>query len=148
MLRGVCCTALLTMLSANSLMAQTFKVLVLDALSGKPQSGVMIHYFCQSATHNFLPTDSDITNSGGIAIVGYMCKPDQHMEMDVTALPKEQCGEVPSLTFEEISSVGIITAPDGEGEMQCSTRISRKLKAVPSQVIIFIKKPSWWQYHF
>ena len=136
------------MLLNHSLAAQSFKVLVLDALSGKPQSGVMVHYFCQSAVHNFLPTDSDITNPDGIAIVDYMCRPDQHMEMDVTALPKDQCGEMPSLTFNEISSAGIIVAPDGDGEMQCPTKVSRKLKPIPGEVILFIKKPNWWQYHF
>jgi hypothetical protein len=128
--------------------AQNVKVLVLDALSGKPQSGVEVHYFCQSEGHNFLPEDSDITNSQGLAIVSYPCKEGQKIEFSVTALPKEECGGLDAVTFKEISSVGIISAPDVEGQMQCSTKISRKLKPVPGQVIIFIKKPSWWQYHF
>ena len=130
------------------LVAQNVRVLVLDALSGKPQSGAEVHYFCQSGTHNFLPADSDITNSEGIAIVAYRCKEDQKIEFFVTALPKEECGGLDTVTFKEISSVGIISAPDGEGQMQCPTKISRKLRPVPGQVIIFIKKPSWWQSHF
>jgi hypothetical protein len=135
-------------LAPTTLVAQDVRVLVLDALNGKPQSGVKVHYFCQSETHNFLPGDSDTTNSDGIAIVSYPCKEDQKIVIAVTALPKEECGELRPVTFNEISGVGIISPPDGEGEMHCPTKISRKLKPVPGQVIIFIKKPSWWQYHF
>ena len=148
MLRKTCSAVLLTMLSASApLMAQTIRVLVLDALSGKPQSGVEVHYFCQSAMHNFLPADSDITNSEGIALVAYTCKQDHHLQMFVTALPKEECGDVPSLTFEQVSTVGVISPANGAG-MDCPTKVSRKLNPVPGQVIIFIKKPSWWQAHF
>jgi hypothetical protein len=139
---------LLIFFAPSVLVAQNVKVLVLDALSGKPQSGVEVHYFCQSGAHNFLPEDSDITNSEGLAIVSYPCKEDQKIEFSVTALPKEECGGLDTVTFKEISSVGIISAPDGEGQMQCPTKISRKLKPISGQVIIFVKKPSWWQSHF
>jgi hypothetical protein len=140
---------LLTILFAPAvLVTQSVKVLVLDALSGKPQSGVEVHYFCQSGTHNFLPEDSDITNSEGLAIVSYPCKEDQKIEFWVTASKKEECGELNAVTFMEISSVGLIGSPDGDGQMQCPTKISRKLKPVSGQIIIFIKKPSWWQSHF
>ena len=80
-----------------------------------------------------------------------MCPPskdDQKIAFDVTALPKEQCGELQAVTLKEISEIGIVGPPDGEGEMHCPTKISRKLKPVPGQVIIFIKKPSWWRYRF
>jgi len=135
-------------LAPTALIAQSVKVLVLDALNGKPQIGVEVHYYCQSETHNFLPGDSDITKSDGLAIVAYPCKADQKIVFDVTALPKEECGDLPALSLKQIAEVGIISAPDGVGEMHCSTKISRKLKPVPGQVIIFIKKPSWLQYRF
>jgi hypothetical protein len=135
-------------LAPTALVAQDVRVLVLDAWNGKPQSGVKVHYFCQSETHNFLPGDSDITDADGIAIVSYPCKEEQKIVFAVTALPKEECGDLRPATFNEISGVGIISPPDGEGEMHCPKKISRKPKPVPGQVIIFIKKPSWWQYHF
>jgi hypothetical protein len=135
-------------LAPTALVAQSVNVLVLDALSGKPQSGVKVHYYCQSEPRNFLPGDSDFTKSDGLAVVAYPCKADQKIVFDVTALPKEECGDLPPLSLKEISEVGIISAPDGVGEMHCSTKISRKLKPVPGQVIIFIKKPSWLQYRF
>jgi len=138
----------LSSLVSTSLVAQSVKVLVLDALNGKPQSGVEVHYFCTSETRNFLPGDSDTTGSDGIALVSYPCKEDQKIVFDVTALPKEECGDLPALSLKEILEVGIISAPDGVGEMHCPTKISRKLKPVPGQVIIFIKKPSWLQYRF
>jgi hypothetical protein len=139
---------LIILFSPVVLVAQNVNVLVLDALSGKPQSGVEVHYFCQSGTHNFLPEDSDITNSEGRAIVSYPCKEDQKIEFWVNALKREECGELDAVTFTEISSVGIISPPDGEGQMQCPTKISRKLKPVSGQIIIFTKTPSWWQSHF
>jgi len=145
---GLLLSIIFFMFAPTALVAQSVRVLVLDALNGKPQSGVEVHYFCQSETHNFLPADSDTTNPDGIAIVSYPCKEDQKIAFDVTALPKEECGELPAVTFKEISEVGIISPPDGEGEMHCPTKISRKLKPVPAQVILFIKKPSWWQYRF
>ena len=138
----------LLILAPTALVAQSVNVLVLDALSGKPQSGVMVHYFCQSETHNLLPDDEDITNSDGIALVSYPCKADQKIVLFVTTLPKEECGDLPALSLKEISEVGIISPPDGVGEMHCPTKISRKLKPVPGQILIFIKKPSWVQYRF
>ena len=65
----------------------------------------------------------------------------------MTALPKEECGGEVDTTFKEIVTVGVISPPDAAGEMQCPTKISRKLKPVPGQVIIFIKKPNWFQPH-
>jgi hypothetical protein len=136
------------LLAPTAPVAQDVRVLVLDALNGKPQGGVEVHYFCQSETHNFFPVDSDITGSDGIAIISYPCKEDQKIVFDVTALPKEECGDLRPVTLNEISGAGIISQPDGDGEMHCPTKISRKLRPVPGQVIIFIKKPSWWQYYF
>jgi hypothetical protein len=141
-------TIIFIILAPTALVAQSVKVLVLDALSGKPQQGVTVYSFCQSDTHNFLPPDEDVTESDGIAIVSYPCKPDQKIEFFVTALPKEECGGEEAVSFREILEVGIISPPDDVGQMHCQTKISRKLKPVPGQVTIFIKKPSWMQSHF
>jgi hypothetical protein len=144
-MRGVLLRMLILLLASKALVAQDLRVLVLDAVSGKPQRGAKVHYFCQSDTRNIFPVESDITNSDGVAIVSYPCKENQKIVFDVTALPKEECGDLAPVTFNEILGIGIISPPDGEGEMQCPTKISRKLKPVPGQVIIFIKKPSFWQ---
>ena len=87
---GLLLSIIFFMFAPTALVAQSVRVLVLDALNGKPQSGVEVHYFCQSETHNFLPADSDTTNPDGIAIVSYPCKEDQKIAFDVTALPKER----------------------------------------------------------
>jgi hypothetical protein len=79
---------------------------------------------------------------------GPPAKDDEEIEIWVTALPKEECGSVAVLTLKEILSVGVINPPDGAGQMVCPTKISKKLKPVPGQVILFIKKPSWMQSHF
>ncbi len=144
-MRGVLLRIIILTLASKALVAQDVRVLVLDAVNGKPQRGAEVHYFCQSETRNVFPVDSEITNSDGIAIVSYPSKEKQKIVFDVTALPKEECGDLRPVTFDEISGVGIISWPDGKGEMQCPTKISRKLKPVPGQVIIFIKKPSFWQ---
>jgi hypothetical protein len=117
-------------LAPTALVAQSVKVLVLDALSGKPQQGVTVYHFCQSDAHNFLPPDEDVTKSDGIAIVSYPCKEGQKIALFVTALTKEECGDLGPVTFKEISA-GIISPPDGVGEMHCPTKISRNLKPVP-----------------
>lgn len=130
-------------LMSRATVAQDVRVLVLDAVTGKPQHGAKVHDFCRSETRNIFPVDSDITNADGIAIVTYLCKENQKIVFDVTSLPKEECGDLRPVTFGEISRVGIISPPDGEGEMQCPTKVSRKLKPVPGQVVIFIKRPSF-----
>ena len=136
-------------LLAGDLQAQSFKVLVLDAVSGKPQSNMQVGYFCQDSRRNY-STQEDDTDDEGIVVIPYRCKGEEpRIAVDVTGLPKEQCGSSAVVaTFEEISSNGIISAPDAAGEMHCTTKISRKLKPTPGQVIIFVKKPSWMQSHF
>ena len=46
----------------TKVMAQDLKVLVLDALNGKPQAGVQVDYFCVGKPHNS-PSKSALTNS-------------------------------------------------------------------------------------
>lgn len=133
---------------AADLEAQSFKVLVLDAVSGKPQENMQVHFYCQDSRRNY-SVEEDDTDSEGVVIIPYRCKgEDPEIAIFVTGLPREQCGGDGADTYERISSKGIISAPDAAGEMHCTTRVSRKLKPVPGQVIIFVKKPSWWQSHF
>ena len=135
--------------------AQSFKVLVLDAVSGKPQENIHVNFYCSDSRRNYFPVEEDDTDSEGIVNIPYKCKGDQP-KIVINAggavemrHHKEQCGgdEVVA-SYEQISSKGIISSPDEAGQMQCTTKISRKLKPVPGQVVIFVKKPSWWQSHF
>ena len=133
---------------AGDLEAQSLKVLVLDAVSGKPQENMQVYFFCQDSRRNY-SIEEDDTDSEGVVIIPYRCKGEEpKIAIDVSGLPKEQCGGSVVATYERISSKGIISEPDAAGEMHCTTRVSSKLKPVPGQVIIFVKKPSWWQSHF
>ena len=138
-----------TCLAAGPLAAQSFKVLVLDAVSGKPQSGMDIDYMCQGQKNTF-PGITVSTDTSGIAVVAWKCRDDEKILLSVTGLPKEQCGGAdPLLTLNEILSVGYIAPTDGDGNnLHCTNKIRRKLKPVPGQVIIFTKKANWWEARF
>jgi len=139
---------LLTLLCHLTLQGQTIRVLVLDALNGKPQEGVKVNYFCQYRYRNELPPKSVTTNSEGFADVPYTCGVDAKIEIGVYApLPKEQCGELGALTYDEISATGIVSNPSADGGIWCPKKISKKLKPVPGQLVIFVKKPTWHQSH-
>ena len=147
--------AVFVCLPSISLMAQNVKVLVLDAVSGKPQSKMEVSFFCQDSMRNHLPPEEDDTDDDGVVIIPYTCKGEESkIVIDASGSveergSKEQCGSSGvAATIEEISSKGIISAPDAAGQMHCTTKISRKLKPVPGQVVILVKKPSWWQSHF
>ena len=130
--------------------AQSFKVLVLDAGNGKPQPKIQVEFFCSDSRRNYLPPEEGDTDERGILIIPYTCEGDEaRINIDAAGRRKEQCGssEV-TATIEEISSKGIVSAPDAAGEMHCTTKISSKLKAVPGQITIFVKKPSLWQSIF
>jgi len=43
--------------------------------------------------------------------------------------------------------VGVISKPTADGGIWCPAKVSKKLKPIPGQVIIFVKKPTWWQKH-
>jgi hypothetical protein len=139
------------MLSSQSkVMAQDLKVLVLDALNGKPQAGVQVHYIC---TGKIPPTSSKsvkpvFTNTEGLAEITNICSTEEEIELSIfPPEPKEQCGETDPFTFRELSSVGIVSKPDSDGGIRCPSEVSKKLKHVPGQVIVFVKKPTWWQSH-
>ncbi len=126
--------------------SRTVRVLVLDALDGKPQSGVHVFYLCDEIPHS---TDSyEVINKTGVAEVLFSCRPGNKIELGaVTTTGKEGCGGGVAATLQEIESVGVISEPDSAGSIWCPTKISRKLKPVPGQVTLFVKKPTWWQSH-
>jgi hypothetical protein len=137
----------------GNLAAQNIDVLVLDALNGKPQQGVLVHWFCEGQR----PASSDerTTDNNGIAEVPFPCGNQGRIELSVLApdwkkhaYAKTECGELGPITLQNISQAGIISNPSADGNIWCPTKISRKLKPVPGQVTIFIKKPTWYQVHF
>jgi hypothetical protein len=136
--------------SQSKVMAQDLKVLVLDALNGKPQVGVEVSFICtgkipSTPSRSVKPVFS---NSEGLAKITNICSNEEEIELSIfPPEPKEQCGGPISFTFRELSSVGIISKPDSDGGIWCPTKVSKKLKPVPGQVIVFVKKPTWWQSH-
>jgi hypothetical protein len=139
-------------------MAQDLKVLVLDALDGKPQANVEVDYFCTGLPRKTQPNQAVtspyrvITNSGGLALFANPCGDEEKIELWISPPGrKEQCGELPPLAFRDVTSVGIVSEPDAEGGINgglwCPTKVSKKLKPVPGQVTMFVKKPTWWQSH-
>jgi hypothetical protein len=132
--------------SVGSSDASTIRVLVLDALDGKAQAEVSVGYLCDEIPHT---TNYAITNNNGIAEVPYSCQPGRKIELwAVPKTPKrEGCGSGAASTLEEIKAVGVISKPDSDGGIWCPTKVSRTLTAVPGQVTLFVKKPTWWQSH-
>jgi hypothetical protein len=125
----------------------TFRVLVLDALDGKPQAEIKVDYFCEGQGWN--PQDSVTTGPDGVAVVPYRCNGGRQ-EVSVIApspVKKEECGGLDATQWSDIVTTGVISDPSGAGSIWCPRKISRKLKPVPGQVTIFIKKPTWWQSH-
>jgi hypothetical protein len=130
--------------------AQDLHVLVLDALNGKPQANVEVEYFCTGPPRNSAP-NRFTTNNEGIAKISNLCNDKQKLEISVyPPNKKEQCGDDAITIFNDAASVGFISDPSaagGIGEMWCPTKVSKTLKPVPGQVIMFVKKPTWWQSH-
>jgi hypothetical protein len=125
---------------------QDLKVLVLDALDGKPQANVEVEYFCTGAQRNSAHKKS-LSNNEGIAKVSNFCSDEEEIEIFIYPPgKKEQCGGGP-ITPKDILSVGVVSKPDADGGIWCPTKVSKKLKPVPGQVIMFVKKPTWWQSH-
>ena len=127
------CFLLVCVLSCSrgmTVQAQSLKVLVLDALDGKPQANVKVEYFCMGPPINSTPKTT-VTDNEGTALISNFCSDKQ--EIDISIYPpnkKEQCGVGP-ITLKDILSVGAVAT----------------LKPVPGQVIMFVKKPTWWQSH-
>jgi hypothetical protein len=148
--------AVLFTLSTLRLVAfpQNFKVLVLDALNGKTQQNVKVDYFCEGRSPDQLnsPIESVLTGPDGMAQVPYKCASGARIELSVFppgdgVYAKEECGGEGGVTIDEIMKTGFIADPSSDGNIWCPRRVSKKLKPVPAQVIIFVKKPTWWQAH-
>ena len=126
--------------------AQDLRVLVLDASNGKPQAKVKVEYFCTRPQHNSAHQWTQ-TNGEGFLTFSNPCSEEE--EIEITIYPtdhKEQCG-VGAVTLKDILSVGVVAQPDAAGGIWCPTKVSKNLKPVPGQVILFVKKPTWWQSH-
>lgn len=131
---------------SQGMMAQDLQVVVLDALNGKPQANVEVEYSCTGPPRNSAHKTA-ITNKEGLAKVANRCEEKQ--EIYISVFPhdgKEQCGVGP-ITLKQILTAGAVAQPDADGGIWCPTKVSKKLKPVPGQVIIFVKKPTWWQSH-
>jgi 5-hydroxyisourate hydrolase-like protein (transthyretin family) len=136
-----------TPFSQSKLQGQDLKVLVLDALNGRPQANVEVEYFCAGPPLNSALNKS-ITSDEGIAKISILCNDKQKIEISVfPPNNKEQCGDDAATTFSDVASVGFLSKPDAAGGIWCPTKVSKTLKPVPGQAIIFVKKPTWWQSH-
>ena len=95
-------------LSCNrEMMAQDLRVLVLDALDGKPQASVDVEYFCTRPQRN-TAHKRVLTNSEGLATFSNPCSDEEGIEISVyPPNKKEQCGVGP-ITLKEILSVGSV----------------------------------------
>lgn len=123
-----------------------FKVLVLDALDGRPQAAMNISFLCGEIPHE---TNLRVTtDENGVAEVPYSCKSGSKIEVvAVGNIRKEGCGGGIMATIEDITSTGVVSKPDSAGSIWCPTKVSARLKPVPGQVTLFVKKPTWWQSH-
>src|SRR5512141_1284849 len=70
------------LLSAATLHAQTVKVVVLDALNGKPQKGAKVEFFCVGPPKNELPPHSMETNA--LAKIPNRCSGEKKLELSVS----------------------------------------------------------------
>ncbi len=148
-LHRMSCLLFIVAIAPNILRAQKIKVLVLDASSGKPQSGAAIQYFCTGASGNSANSAPVVTNSDGYALLTATCSDNEKIELSVLPQhPKEQCGKLPPLSLREISSAGVLANPSADGNIWCSNKVSKKMKANPGQITLFVKKPTWFQSHF
>jgi hypothetical protein len=135
--------------------AQTFKVRVLGALDGKPYNDIPIIYNCDDQAQFKVTWKRTVTDSNGFAAIPYECREDKRIKIDtfisngetIWAGKVEECGWLEPQSIEQIMQVGVISKPTAAGGIWCPTKVSKKLKPIPGQVIIFVKKPTWWQSH-
>ena len=135
-------------LTSASVAAQKIKVLVLGAVNGKPYEGIEIYSLCDDGGSgtSTLKTKTDVN---GLAEIPFRCasgvkfKVSTYIEGDKLS----ECGEMEGQTLQKILEVGFISDPRGAGGIWCPAKISKKLKPVPGEVILFVKKPTWWQSH-
>jgi hypothetical protein len=137
------------MFTGLSFQAQMFKVSVLNALNGTPFKGVKVFYICEG--QYFDPSKWFMTDTNGIAEIPYVCR-DTRVKIDLGTgsdtiwdSKVEECGDLTYQTLQQILDIGIISNPTAEGGLWCPAKISKKMKPIPGQVIIFVKKPTWYQ---
>jgi len=141
------CMMLLATPEPISAQTPTFRVLVLDALDGKPQAAVEVEPLCAGAPRNY-SEERAITNDKGIATISYACGEGQKIVIAVSPPNwKEQCGGDAGMIFSDVVSAGFLSKPDSDGGIWCPTKVSKRLKPAPGEAIIFVKKPTWWQSH-
>lgn len=139
-------TAVLSSMSLAQANKQPTKVLVLDDLGGKPEPRAKVEYFCTGKT-NDLPQKAELTDDKGVAEIPYYCQGDLQLELTVVpAGKKEMCGGPLVLGDADLSS-GIVSDPTADGGIRCPKKASKKLKATPNVIVVFVKKPTWWQSH-
>ena len=127
--------------------ASEVRVLVLDALDGKPQANVEVEYFCGGPPLNSASTTVRTSDAGFAKLLNF-CNDKQTIEISVFPPgKKEQCGGGAPITFNDVVSTGFVSKPDSAGNIWCPTKVSKTLKPVPGLVVIFVKKPTWWQSH-
>jgi hypothetical protein len=144
---GLLFSLVCAILTSQSIYAQDLKVLVLDALTGKPQANTEVSSLCAGPPSN-ASGKAVYTDGKGIAIIPYICSDTQMIEIE--ALPpnkKEQCGDDVKTGLNYVISKGFISNPSAAGGIWCPSKVSSTLKAVPGQITLFVKKPTWWQSH-
>jgi hypothetical protein len=134
-------------LCGRDIFAQDLKIKVLDALSGKPQANVKVTSLCAGPPRNVSGKPA-YTDDQGIASLTYECSNEQMMEIEVfPPNKKEQCGDDVKVSLKDVTSVGFVSNPSAAGGIWCPAKISSTLRPVPGHVVLFVKKPTWWQSH-
>jgi hypothetical protein len=124
------------------------KVLVLDALSGQPHEGIEVFDVCEDGG-TFSPSQKTKTDASGIASVTPSCPSDVKVRVStyIEGDKLSECGAMEGQILQKILEVGIVSDPRAAGGIWCPATISKKIKPVPGQVILLVKKPTWWQVH-
>ena len=89
-MRNSCLFMMAGMLSSQmSAMAQDLKVLVLDALNGKPQANVKVEYFCSNPRllHNS-EHKTTATNNEGLAAFPNPCSEEEEIEIPAETIAR------------------------------------------------------------
>jgi len=134
---------------ANGIQAQEVKVLVLDALSGKPEAGAEVQYLCAGTRENYGQSAPVVTNGEGYVQVKITCRDKDKVQLWVLPkLPKEECGDLNLFSVADVAASGMLADPTADGGIWCPKKASKKVKAIPGQVTLFVKKPTWIQSHF
>ena len=146
-----CLLAMMLVFASNvpSIHAQEFDLLVLDALSGKPYNDMRVTYFCEGEM--WASSREVVTDARGDARVRYDCR-GKRIKLDLW-IPGgsmwdgkvEECGDLAPQDIEQIVKFGVISNPSAAGGIWCPTKVSKKLKLIPGQVVMFAKKPTWPQ---